>query len=96
MEGGECRGVLAMCLEDGTLHRFKAKNTVSLIHDFLLKLDSLATIYLSNFQPHIANFQYKDNVLLSDFVYRFLLPGGMERHIFQLLQPTLVQETLRR
>lgn len=28
MEDGECRGVLAMCLEDGTLHRFKAKNTV--------------------------------------------------------------------
>ena len=44
MEDGECRGVLAMCLEDGTLHRFKAKNTVSLIYDFLLKLDSLATI----------------------------------------------------
>ena len=29
MEGGECRGVIAMCLEDGTLHRFKAKNTVN-------------------------------------------------------------------
>merc|ERR1712203_117879 len=28
MEEGECRGVIAMCLEDGTLHRFKAKNTV--------------------------------------------------------------------
>ncbi|XP_011879505.1 PREDICTED: succinate dehydrogenase [ubiquinone] flavoprotein subunit, mitochondrial-like [Vollenhovia emeryi] len=28
MEGGECRGVIALCLEDGTLHRFRAKNTV--------------------------------------------------------------------
>lgn len=28
MEDGECRGVIAMCLEDGTLHRFRAKNTV--------------------------------------------------------------------
>lgn len=28
MEGGECRGVIAMNMEDGSLHRFKAKNTV--------------------------------------------------------------------
>ncbi|XP_014223391.1 succinate dehydrogenase [ubiquinone] flavoprotein subunit, mitochondrial [Trichogramma pretiosum] len=28
MEDGECRGVIALCLEDGTLHRFRAKNTV--------------------------------------------------------------------
>ncbi|TRY78932.1 hypothetical protein TCAL_01724 [Tigriopus californicus] len=28
MEGGECVGVIAMCLEDGSIHRFKAKNTV--------------------------------------------------------------------
>jgi len=28
MEDGECRGVIALCLEDGTLHRFKANNTV--------------------------------------------------------------------
>lgn len=28
MENGACRGVLAMCLEDGTLHRFRAKNTI--------------------------------------------------------------------
>ena len=28
MEGGECRGVMALCLEDGTIHRFRAKNTV--------------------------------------------------------------------
>ncbi|XP_037713891.1 succinate dehydrogenase [ubiquinone] flavoprotein subunit, mitochondrial [Drosophila subpulchrella] len=27
-EDGECRGVLALNLEDGTLHRFRAKNTV--------------------------------------------------------------------
>ncbi|KAH8389251.1 hypothetical protein KR200_006657 [Drosophila serrata] len=27
-EEGECRGVLALNLEDGTLHRFRAKNTV--------------------------------------------------------------------
>lgn len=29
MEGGECRGVTAICLEDGSIHRFRAKNTVS-------------------------------------------------------------------
>ena len=29
MEDGECRGVIALCLEDGSLHRFRAKNTVS-------------------------------------------------------------------
>lgn len=28
MEGGECRGVTALCLEDGSIHRFRAKNTV--------------------------------------------------------------------
>lgn len=28
MEEGECRGVIAMCLEDGSIHRFRAKNTV--------------------------------------------------------------------
>ena len=28
MEDGECRGVMAWCLEDGTLHRFRARLTV--------------------------------------------------------------------
>ncbi|XP_044149602.1 succinate dehydrogenase [ubiquinone] flavoprotein subunit, mitochondrial [Bufo gargarizans] len=28
MENGECRGVIALCMEDGSIHRFKAKNTV--------------------------------------------------------------------
>jgi len=28
MERGECRGVIALCLEDGSLHRFRAHNTV--------------------------------------------------------------------
>lgn len=28
MEGEECVGVIALCMEDGTLHRFRAKNTV--------------------------------------------------------------------
>ncbi|CAG9773907.1 unnamed protein product [Ceutorhynchus assimilis] len=28
IENGECVGVTALCLEDGTIHRFKAKNTV--------------------------------------------------------------------
>merc|ERR1711922_66095 len=27
-EDGECRGVIALCLEDGTIHRFRSKNTV--------------------------------------------------------------------
>lgn len=30
MEGDKCVGVIALCLEDGTLHRFRAKNTVSI------------------------------------------------------------------
>jgi succinate dehydrogenase / fumarate reductase flavoprotein subunit len=28
MEGGECRGVIAMCLEDGSIHRFRAHAVV--------------------------------------------------------------------
>ncbi|XP_070573484.1 succinate dehydrogenase [ubiquinone] flavoprotein subunit, mitochondrial-like [Ptychodera flava] len=28
MEDGECRGVIALCLEDGSIHRLRAKNTV--------------------------------------------------------------------
>ncbi|NEU34314.1 FAD-binding protein, partial [bacterium LRH843] len=28
MDGDACVGVTAFCLEDGTIHRFKAKNTV--------------------------------------------------------------------
>ena len=28
MENGECRGVIALCMDDGTLHRFKAKAVV--------------------------------------------------------------------
>jgi len=28
MEDGECRGVIAMCLEDGSIHRFRSKSTV--------------------------------------------------------------------
>ncbi|KAL2113906.1 hypothetical protein VUR80DRAFT_1759 [Thermomyces stellatus] len=28
MEDGECRGVLAYCLEDGTLHRFRSNHTI--------------------------------------------------------------------
>ena len=28
MDQGQCVGVIALCLEDGSLHRFRAKNTV--------------------------------------------------------------------
>ena len=28
MDEGECRGVIALCLEDGSIHRFRSKNTV--------------------------------------------------------------------
>ena len=28
MENGECRGVIAMCMEDGTIHRFRSKAVV--------------------------------------------------------------------
>jgi len=28
MEDGECRGVIALNLEDGTIHRFHSKNTI--------------------------------------------------------------------
>jgi succinate dehydrogenase (ubiquinone) flavoprotein subunit len=28
MDGDTCIGVIAMCMEDGSLHRFRAKNTV--------------------------------------------------------------------
>lgn len=28
MENGECRGVMAMCLEDGSIHRFRAHHVI--------------------------------------------------------------------
>jgi len=28
MEDGECRGVIALCMEDGSIHRFRSKNTI--------------------------------------------------------------------
>lgn len=28
MEGDECVGVIALCLDDGSIHRFHAKNTI--------------------------------------------------------------------
>lgn len=28
MDDGQCAGVIALCLEDGSLHRFNSKNTV--------------------------------------------------------------------
>uniref|UniRef100_A0A8W4F7W9 Succinate dehydrogenase [ubiquinone] flavoprotein subunit, mitochondrial n=1 Tax=Sus scrofa TaxID=9823 RepID=A0A8W4F7W9_PIG len=28
MENGECRGVIALCIEDGSIHRIRARNTV--------------------------------------------------------------------
>uniref|UniRef100_A0A674BMP3 Succinate dehydrogenase [ubiquinone] flavoprotein subunit, mitochondrial n=1 Tax=Salmo trutta TaxID=8032 RepID=A0A674BMP3_SALTR len=28
MEDGECRGVIALCMEDGSIHRFRSNNTV--------------------------------------------------------------------
>jgi succinate dehydrogenase (ubiquinone) flavoprotein subunit len=28
MEDGECRGVIAICMEDGTIHRFRASSTI--------------------------------------------------------------------
>ena len=28
MEGGECRGVIALCMEDGSIHRFRSHQTV--------------------------------------------------------------------
>ncbi|KAG2465053.1 SDHA dehydrogenase, partial [Polypterus senegalus] len=28
MENGECKGVIALCMEDGSIHRFRAKSTV--------------------------------------------------------------------
>lgn len=28
MDKGKCVGVIALCLEDGSLHRFRAKNTI--------------------------------------------------------------------
>jgi len=28
MDEGECRGVMAMCMDDGTIHRFRAKRTI--------------------------------------------------------------------
>ncbi|KER19079.1 LOW QUALITY PROTEIN: hypothetical protein T265_15668 [Opisthorchis viverrini] len=45
MENGACRGVIAICLEDGTLHRFRAKNTVLATGYFsLLKIKTFINV----------------------------------------------------
>lgn len=44
MEGGECVGVIALCLDDGTIHRFKAKNTV-LATGYVINTADLFTVF---------------------------------------------------
>ncbi len=50
-----CKGVIAMCLEDGSIHRFNAKNTVlatgsalmiknNFVHNYYTKLFTICTI----------------------------------------------------
>lgn len=46
MEDGECRGVLAICLEDGSLHRFRAKNTVCILH-LVLSVPKIFLFFIS-------------------------------------------------
>lgn len=55
MENGECKGVIALCMEDGSIHRFRAQNTViatgyaahSIIAEKILPLGSLFVITVS-------------------------------------------------
>ena len=50
MDDGECRGVIALNLEDGSLHRIKAKNTVlatgyAIISAQLCSRNTMSAIY---------------------------------------------------
>uniref|UniRef100_A0A8C7RVT8 Succinate dehydrogenase [ubiquinone] flavoprotein subunit, mitochondrial n=1 Tax=Oncorhynchus mykiss TaxID=8022 RepID=A0A8C7RVT8_ONCMY len=42
MEDGECRGVIALCMEDGSIHRFRSNNTVIATGNLLISIISLS------------------------------------------------------
>ena len=48
MEGGECRGVMALNLEDGSIHHFRARHTV------LATYFRACALYESPY-PHVHN-----------------------------------------
>jgi hypothetical protein len=50
MEDGECRGVIALCLEDGSIHRFHSKSTVIICFIYSLEL---ASRILRNVRCHV-------------------------------------------
>ena len=56
IEDGVCKGIVALCLEDGSIHRFKAKNTV-------LATGGYGRAYFSCTSAHTCT----GNVILNDF-----------------------------
>ena len=61
MENDVCKGVIAICLEDGTIHRFKSQNTVKFY--FLQNITFENTIY---FQTDFSHRWLRSSIL---FVY---------------------------
>lgn len=61
MENGECKGVIALCMEDGSIHRFRAQNTViatgytahSIIAEKILPFGSLFVINVFPVPPEV-------------------------------------------
>lgn len=62
MDKGKCVGVIALCLEDGSLHRFRAKNTV-IATGYVKKFIVVWLNCLFNLQIIIADSKSCENVL---------------------------------
>ena len=86
MENGECRGVIALCLEDGTLHRFRSKNTVL--------ATGLVLLLYKGFIALIIMYQYLP-ILYCLPTFCQSLEDTVER-TFHVLPPTLVLVTVLR
>ncbi|XP_020617149.1 succinate dehydrogenase [ubiquinone] flavoprotein subunit, mitochondrial-like, partial [Orbicella faveolata] len=54
MDKGKCIGVIALCLEDGSLHRFRAKNTVIATGEVLLCFDKFTIFQGERFMERYA------------------------------------------
>ena len=86
MEGGECRGVIALCLEDGSIHRFRAKNTVLATGWVEMHQHNHAPfIFMAFFCIHISDCRLSCN--LNSLV--FIFPEGLAGPISHARQLTL-------
>ena len=62
MDKGKCVGVIALCLEDGSLHRFRAKNTV-IATGYIIMITTLSILLILNcFVVYSLNFQIRQTM----------------------------------